>query len=192
MLLTLQNPTSSHIADCKMVELLGSLPNLQSLEFYDYALQHLAVGDVPERLPLVCPIRHLMVCINFEDLQEVLAAFCMFRSSPFVQTLDLTFCSNKKEARILANGLWKGELDLGFCFNHLQEVWLTNFTGIKSELKFVKFLLATAPALETMEIYFQDNKDVNDLFTIVTELIRFPRVSPKAELILPSYPNDSE
>lgn len=176
-------------ADCKIVELLGSLPELESLEFYEYAWQRLAVGDVPERLPFVCPIRHLMVCINFEDLQEALAAFCMFRSSPFVQTLDLTFYSKKEEARILADGFWKGALDLGFSFNRLQEVLLTDFTGAKCELKFIKYLLATATALKTMEINFDDDIDAKDLFYVVTKLIRFPRVSPKARLILPAYPN---
>lgn len=88
----LESPISSHNADskdCKIAGLLGSMLLLWKLEFHEFSLQHLAVGIVLARLPSICPIKHLNMCVNFEDLQELLAAFCIFRSSPFIQHLDL-------------------------------------------------------------------------------------------------------
>lgn len=55
-----------------------------------YFLQYLAIGNVPSRLPRPCAdLNYLSIRINFNDLEECLAALCLLRSSPNLQELEM-------------------------------------------------------------------------------------------------------
>lgn len=53
-----------------------------------------------------------------------------------------------------------------------------------AELLFIEFLLACCPSLERMLLRLNPLFDANEGFRISKELMGFPRVSPKAKIIL--------
>lgn len=55
-----------------------------------FLLQYLAVGIVPGKLPTPCVhLNYLSIRINFNDVEEVLTALCLLRSSPNLQELEV-------------------------------------------------------------------------------------------------------
>lgn len=53
-------------------------------------LQYLAAGIIPGKLPSPClELSFLSIRINFNDMEENLAALCLLRSSPNLQELEL-------------------------------------------------------------------------------------------------------
>ena len=55
-----------------------------------YLLQYLAIGFVPGKLPNPCfNLNYLSIRINFNDVDEVLTALCLLRSSPNLQELEV-------------------------------------------------------------------------------------------------------
>lgn len=53
-------------------------------------LQYLAAGVVPIKLPTPCiNLRHLSLCIDFDDLKKILAALCLLKSSPNLRKLEI-------------------------------------------------------------------------------------------------------
>lgn len=170
---------------CRIVKVLGHLPSIERLELLEHTLQNLAVDDVPVCLPVICPVKHLTVDINFEDIQQMLAAFCIFRSSLVLQKLYIKAFSVDNKSAASADGFWEGSGEGFSCtFSHLQVVEVTGFTGITSEVKLIEFVLANAPVLERLQIKFKEN--VGNMVNMFRELIRFRRISPKAEIFVPA------
>lgn len=65
----------------------------------------------------------------------------------------------------------------------LKTVDMQLFSGIESEMEFVKYLLASATALEEMAISPHAGSVSDGGESILNELKQFPRASPKAEII---------
>lgn len=59
---------------------------------------------------------------------------------------------------------------------------MTDVSGIRNELEFIRFLLGTSPVLETV-IVTSSLSDKDARMEMVVELLRFPRVSPRAQLL---------
>lgn len=66
----------------------------------------------------------------------------------------------------------------------LHTLKLTWFTGSEPQMRFIKLLLACFPALKRVTIIgYKDFISGTKEFDIVKELLRFPRISGKAEII---------
>ncbi|KAK9912643.1 hypothetical protein M0R45_036496 [Rubus argutus] len=66
------------------------LPQVQILQIKDDFLKYLAVGALPRILPKpYLYLKFLCIDIFFDDLEEILAALCLLRSSPALQELKL-------------------------------------------------------------------------------------------------------
>lgn len=59
---------------------------------------------------------------------------------------------------------------------------MTDVSGIRNELEFIRFLMGTSPVLETV-IVTSSLSDKDARMEMVVELLRFPRVSPRAQLL---------
>lgn len=70
----------------------------------------------------------------------------------------------------------------------LQEVKMLSFKGTRSEMEFVKVLLAKSPLLERMHIQTPKTINTNDELRVLKEMTRFRRASAVAEIIY-SGPN---
>jgi hypothetical protein len=57
---------------------------------FSILLQYLAAGVLPVKLPTPCiHLSNLSLRINFYDLNQILAALCLLRSSPNLRKLEL-------------------------------------------------------------------------------------------------------
>lgn len=59
---------------------------------------------------------------------------------------------------------------------------MTDVSGIRNELEFIRFLLGTSPVLETV-IVSSSLIDKEAKMDMVIELLRYPRVSPRAQFL---------
>ncbi|CAJ1972834.1 unnamed protein product [Sphenostylis stenocarpa] len=155
------------------------LPHVQRLEVQSYFLKYLAAGVVPIKLPRPCiDLSYLSIRINFNDLKEISAALCILRSSPNLQELEILARPEEQTVQLTHTYCWE---DVYFACPdmHLRYVKIDDISGVKPELDFINFLLLYSPVLERMTV-----KPASNIGTeLMKELLRFRRVSRRAEII---------
>lgn len=72
---------------------------------------------------------------------------------------------------------------LDVSLDHLQLVTIQHLSGMQPELKFIKLLLAKSPMLEKLLIEYNPEKIPDKGLSMLKDLIRFERASPKAKII---------
>ena len=72
---------------------------------------------------------------------------------------------------------------LGRTLNQLEIVDMTRLERSRPELLFIKLLLAHSPSLNKLTIIPSETSDALQRFNIAKDIMRFPRASPKAEII---------
>lgn len=135
-----------------LIKFFIHLPRIQRLEVQSYFLKYLAAGKIPCRLPTPCmELSFLSLRINFNDIEESLAALCLLRSSPNLQELEMLARPEELTAlRVGVNGV-EDNIE-NFPFNQLRVVKIAGVTCLKQELKFIKFVLTNSPVLEKMTV----------------------------------------
>ncbi|KNA09442.1 hypothetical protein SOVF_153560 [Spinacia oleracea] len=167
---------------CNMLKFFARLPCIQRLEVQSYFLQYLTLGNVPSRLPVPClELDYLSMRINYRDIKENKAALCLFKSSPNLCELEM-LARPEDDIPIAATGssFWEEKIYVEGIFNQLRVVRVLDFFGKKSELDFVKFLLANSPVLEKLTVKSASSDGGLEL---LKELLRFRRASVQAEVI---------
>ncbi|KAL3505248.1 hypothetical protein ACH5RR_035089 [Cinchona calisaya] len=167
-----------------LIEFFAHLPRIQRLEVQSYFLKYLTTGKVPGRLPTPCmELSFLSLRINFNDIEESLAALCLLRSSPNLQELEMLARPEEQSAvRAPAN---VADEDYENCpFNQLRFVKIAGISGLRQELNFIKFLLANSPVLEKMSVKpIAMDGGWELLKELMKELLRFRRASVQAQII---------
>ncbi|KAJ0986957.1 hypothetical protein J5N97_005313 [Dioscorea zingiberensis] len=173
-------------AECNLIKVLGRLPSLVRLELIYPTLETLVRGDVPVRLPMTTQLKHIAIGINFEAMKQILSALCVFRSSPFLKVLNIKVFLDKDAAGEYEQDFWKVQ-DLHGSFDCLQLMEVKNFTGTKSELRFIECVLANAPILERVKIYLETNLKIkpNTAVGVLSELLKLRRLA-RAEVLVAS------
>ncbi|XP_027772564.1 F-box/FBD/LRR-repeat protein At1g13570-like [Solanum pennellii] len=82
-----------------------------------------------------------------------------------------------------AEAIMKYPVCLDQTLNKLESVSIHYFKRSKVVLSSVKLLFAHAPFLSRMSINWEKGSSLKEELDVATELMRFPGVSPKAELI---------
>uniref|UniRef100_A0A5B6ZGW5 F-box domain-containing protein n=1 Tax=Davidia involucrata TaxID=16924 RepID=A0A5B6ZGW5_DAVIN len=167
-----------------MIKFFDSLP-VENLHMDYHYVKSLAAGGIPERLPTT--LDHLKILklsnICFGVLNEVACALLLIRSSPnlhkvtikaFGSTIDVT-------NPVLEFLNVQGYSDVSL--NQLREVEMLSISGMKTELEFIKLLLAKSPMLQNMLIEPDSGKVVDKGLMILKEVIQFRRASPNAEIM---------
>ncbi|THF95201.1 hypothetical protein TEA_023650 [Camellia sinensis var. sinensis] len=171
--------------------IFNSTPNLSMLyiapgKSVENFSQLLAAVPVPKRISIMFNHLNDLVLdgLRFDDLDQVSCVLCLLRSSPNLRELYITVSAGG------ANGM---ESDLSYLeapgcmdlmLNQLQTVNITSINGLRSELLFIKCVLASSPLLEKVIVQYDETVvDAKEGFRISTELMRFGRASPKAELV---------
>ncbi|KAK4353366.1 hypothetical protein RND71_028884 [Anisodus tanguticus] len=67
--------------------------------------------------------------------------------------------------------------------NNFQALQISNFYGSRAELLFIRFILASAPLLQKVVLLVDTSVSESQSLKISKELMRFPRASPKSEII---------
>ncbi|XP_013465838.2 F-box/FBD/LRR-repeat protein At1g13570 [Medicago truncatula] len=175
---------------CNLVKLRGCssnllrffvhLPHIQSLEIHHYFLEYLAAGVVPIKLPTPCiNLRHLSLCIDFDDLKKILAALCLLKSSPNLRKLEIIAPEELTGLLTSTSYCWENIFSEPTMPIEVRHVRMHGISGFKSELDFIRFLLLYSPVLEKMIV----EPDLNAKPELLTELVRFKRASRQAEVI---------
>lgn len=168
---------------CKLMSILCCLPSIRRLHLLDRTYQFLtASGDALVRLRTRCQLSYLSASINFDDMQEMTMALCIFKSSS-LHKIDIKSYSDENEVGLSVEDFWGGKKGVNCLFTELRVLRVTEFTGTAAELRFVERVLANAPVLQIAEIRFKDN--LAEVLNIVKKLSRFRRKSSKAELVFP-------
>ncbi|XP_039170921.1 F-box/FBD/LRR-repeat protein At1g13570 isoform X5 [Eucalyptus grandis] len=70
-------------------KLFQNLPKIETLEFENYSLKYLAIGNVPQTPPNdLIHLKYLFSCIDFNSTEEILTVMCLIRSSPKLKHVD--------------------------------------------------------------------------------------------------------
>ncbi|KAG8377715.1 hypothetical protein BUALT_Bualt08G0061600 [Buddleja alternifolia] len=162
-----------------LIKFFACLPHIQRLEVQSFFLKYLAAGTIPGKLPTPCvDLSFLSIRINFNDMEENLAALCLLRSSPNLQELEMLARAEEQAiARIVANVL---ESFQNFSFNQLRLVKIVGISGVRQEMSFINFILANSPVLEKMSV---KPASVDGGWELMKELLRFRRASMYAEIV---------
>ncbi|XP_057799065.1 F-box/FBD/LRR-repeat protein At1g13570-like isoform X1 [Salvia miltiorrhiza] len=164
-----------------LVRSLSCLPALEDLQLQAYALEDLVEHDAPNRLPIsLNTLKNLHLSdMYFEKIQESSCAICFIRSCPNLQRLKITaFTFDVVDA--VADFLRSQTSSESLA--HLKTVKMQLFSGIEAEMEFVKYLLASATALEEMAITPHAGSIADGGESILNELKQYPRASPGAEI----------
>lgn len=171
-------------SDYNLVKFLGGVPLLEKLVGYIYFTKYLSIGDDPGRLPLTYihlkTIELYQVC--FEDADEVLVLLRLVTHSPNLKELKVS-ASPVQPFPLEEEGFDLFERDyFDYKLPSLESVKITDASGIRYELEFIRFLLGTSPVLETVTVS-SSLSDKDAKMDMVIELLRYPRVSPRAQLL---------
>ncbi|XP_045823476.1 F-box/FBD/LRR-repeat protein At1g13570-like [Trifolium pratense] len=171
-----------HRCSSNLVNFFDHLPNIAVLVIHSYFIKILLADVVvPVKLPTPCiNLTSLSVCINFNDLKEISAGLCLLKSSPNLQVLGI-FARHEKHADLLTpvSYCWEDIFSEPIMSFKLERVMVGDISGTKSELDFIRFILLYSPVLEKMTV----EPVVNFTSELMTELIRFRRVSGQAEIV---------
>ncbi|CAH9144790.1 unnamed protein product [Cuscuta epithymum] len=163
-----------------LVKFFAHLPRIQRLEVQNYFLKYLAAGIVPGKLPRPCnELSFLSVRINFNSMDEYLAALCLLRSSPNLQELEVVGRAEEQNSPPVGIALGEEKYQ-NFKFKRLREVKISGISGFRQELNFIKLILGNSPDLETMTIKPSSS---DGAWEMLKQLLRYRRASVQAEII---------
>ncbi|KAM5549754.1 hypothetical protein ABKV19_000923 [Rosa sericea] len=175
-----------------LLKIFDHLPHIRRLAIKLHFLKYLSLGALPEKLPKPCEyLNVLFMVICFDDPDAILTALCILRSSPALQELEILMDGRKKLTR--RPGVVEEQksscLDVSYncTLSQLRLVKITEISGVKAELDFIRFLLLSSPLLERMTItppQFPKPASVDGFPKLVKELLQFKRESKHAEIIL--------
>ncbi|CAH1441169.1 unnamed protein product [Lactuca virosa] len=117
------------------------------------------------------------------DLHQLHGALCLLRNSPNLNTLGMHFEMKPGVNVGPASSILESPNCVVYKLYRLQTVEITCLHGSKPELLFVKLLLAHSPSLHKFTITPSRALDVKKILDISKDVMRFPRASPKAEMI---------
>ncbi|XP_077223820.1 F-box/FBD/LRR-repeat protein At1g13570-like [Tasmannia lanceolata] len=170
------------VEELGMHKVLCCLRNVEVLRMHNQFLKFLAVADVPEMVPNTFGhLKKLSLDVDFENGKEILAILCFFRSSHRLQKLEIRayFTESDDHPAVVP---WKAQEQKDCMLKHLRTVKMDNVVGNKSEIKFIRLLLANSPVLKTLTIDpILDDFKVEAMF--LRKLIRFQRASTQAEIL---------
>lgn len=175
MIITLgYSPTRSPLE-----KLLVSLTALEVLHLDSFFVELLSAHIAPDGLPftLNC-LRRLLLNVDFGQMGPISCALQLIKNSPNLSELKILVYSSRNNAKDVLKYLDTPSY-LERPLDKLEYVAINDFKRSKAELVFVKLLLSRTPSLLRMCIVQETDLDID----IALELMRFPRASPRAELL---------
>ncbi|XP_043705462.1 F-box/FBD/LRR-repeat protein At1g13570-like [Telopea speciosissima] len=189
----------------RLMKVFGSLVGLEMLSVGGNFLKFFVADLIPKRLSnTFYHLKKLDLEICFNDLHMISVGLCLIRSAPnlhklqidagshvayvlvYVDDILVTSSDSKQMFPHIDTEFWEVQDGREFSLNHLQNVIITSFYGLKPQLEFVKFLLTITPALEKISIHgFKEVDDQGHLMdgsSTLKELMQLPRVSMKAQI----------
>ncbi|PRQ22301.1 putative FBD domain, leucine-rich repeat domain, L domain-containing protein [Rosa chinensis] len=175
-----------------LLKIFYHLPHIRRFAIKSHFLKYLSLGAFPEKLPKPCEyLNVLSIDICLDDPDAILTALCILRSSPALQELEIFMDARKKltSSPTVVEEQKSSCLDVSYncTLSQLRLVKITEISGVKAELDFIRFLLLSSPVLERMTVTphkFPKPVYVERFSKLVKELLQFKRESKHAEIIL--------
>ncbi|KAJ8570077.1 hypothetical protein K7X08_006654 [Anisodus acutangulus] len=178
----LENPKQDERST--LLKFIFDLPMLSELYLDTFYLKFLGEAPiVPTRAPNIrnC-LRHIMLSIDLTDLAQISYALLFIQCFFNLQMLQIWVHDTCNSAEDVLNYL-EAPHNFGRPLPNLKQIVIRWFNGSKPELLLIKLLFAATPSLVRMSIKKERNFSSIQERNITTELMRYPRASPKAELI---------
>ncbi|KAL7616946.1 hypothetical protein Lser_V15G03065 [Lactuca serriola] len=166
------------------ISFLSSLTRIEDFLIEGNFLKFLSAEVIPKWFPLSMNSLKRLVLQDFEvgDLDQLYVALCLLRNSPNLDTLRVHF-EEPRDFVFLALDHLEYPNCLDYTLKQLRTVEITCLEGLKVEVLFIKLLLAHSPNLEKISIKPIRGLNIRRRFAIAKKVMRFPRASPKAEMI---------
>ncbi|KAK4434310.1 F-box/FBD/LRR-repeat protein [Sesamum alatum] len=174
-----------------VLKFLSQIPSITKLTCNRNFTQYLARDGVPHKLPN--NLNHMRFLsfwvIDLSTIAEVSCALCLIRSSPKLQSLVITALGLRDRENLkTAAQFLKEQQACEIPLTRLESIYIRNFSGLESEMEFVKLLLLAATALKKLEIISKHNnvsrKARHEMFE---ELATSRRASTHAEIIIRDF-----
>ncbi|GJY42887.1 F-box/FBD/LRR-repeat protein [Tanacetum coccineum] len=173
-----------------LIELFDCLLLVEHLIISSGAIQWFVKDGVPQKLPmslvnLKCLCSEDMWFIDMCDLPFLVR---LMRSSPNLEKLKLHIAPIEDISYWACNQGYvvTQEEYSNIRLEHLMDFEIDNFSNLKTELEFVKLMLAKSPMLKRLKIYLLDNVTKDEEMTLLRILLRTSRASPLVEIIVES------
>ncbi|XP_059290576.1 F-box/FBD/LRR-repeat protein At1g13570-like isoform X1 [Lycium ferocissimum] len=166
--------------------IISSSPNLSGLTLGRYFLKFFASGTKAESLPTrLTRLRCLFIWdYDFDSEDQLFALLSILRSSPNLKTLQFLTLLQWKEGDMEVDvNNFQGPDYGSQRLNNFQILQINKFRGSRAELLFIRFILVSAPLLRKAILLVDTSLNESQSLKISQELMRFPRASPKSEII---------
>ncbi|XP_078153057.1 F-box/FBD/LRR-repeat protein At1g13570-like [Carex rostrata] len=166
-------------ARANLVEALGALPEVEVLGLHQQFLAYLAVGSLPDRLPVTLnKLRMLALDVNLASPEEASVTRLLLLNAPNLHELKLK--NSTGDTTLTCVGLWQ------ICSDHLfmsfRVVKLRKFfISAPDQIAFLQFILGSTPLLEKLTIRGKD-KDAKEKEAVVEILEQIPKISINLEI----------
>ncbi|TMW84168.1 hypothetical protein EJD97_025689 [Solanum chilense] len=156
----------------------------------NFRYSQLFADEAPTRLPFYLNrVKHLNLShVELKESYTRSCALCLIRSFPHLEYLKIEVLSRRLGYDEADSGIQESlELEhfSDVTFNHLREVEIISFCGTTPEMQLIKILLAKSPVL--VKMYLDPGILIDTGSEILTELVKFHRASPEAEIDLEYY-----
>ncbi|CAL5419051.1 unnamed protein product [Camellia sinensis] len=166
---------------------LDNLPRVLKICFDGFFLK---VSSVVVPWVLSIPFNQLkhpvFTKLRFDDVDQMSCVLCLLRSSPNLKKLCMTMRLASAVGDNAVEPVPRYLEALGCMYqllNQLRTVKITSIKGLRTELLFIKCILACSPVLETICVQYHEIVDAHEGFRISTEMMRFSWASPRAEIV---------
>ncbi|CAH1441145.1 unnamed protein product [Lactuca virosa] len=189
-LITCTNVYNFNIKATKLQDLMViDCPDAMLLSVRQFCIDsHFLKFFIAEKIPKLLPHAiYSLKCLRLShyqlaDLHQLHGALCLLRNSPNLETLSLFMTMVPRVDVGPASNHLESPNCLDCTLNRLQTVEITYLDGSKPEQLFIKLLLAHSPSLDKLTITPSEQTDAQKRFDIATDVMQFPRASPKAKI----------
>ncbi|KAI7740077.1 hypothetical protein M8C21_011415 [Ambrosia artemisiifolia] len=169
------------------IELFERLPLLEHLCMSSYPIQCFAKGVIRQKLPIslgrLKSLEFYGFGLCFGREVDLLSVLLLVTSSPNIETINMEMELYPTEAVSQTTMNLVDHQDYSYVMlDHLRVVVISSFSNMKTSMDFVKLILAKSPMLKKVVIFINEQVDIHGKVKILSEMIRYPRASAKAEI----------
>ncbi|XP_076953599.1 F-box/FBD/LRR-repeat protein At1g13570-like [Bidens hawaiensis] len=171
----------------KFVDLFRRLPLVEHLHMSRCPVKLFASGVILLKFASLIVRLNVLVLVglSFAKEDELRFLLLLISNSPNIKKIKLELCHynpNNVVSQIAKDSF--DPLDYSYTsLEHLRELEITNFTGMKPEIDFVKLIMAKSPKLEKVRLEFDILIDRYKKFVSLEGLLELPCASSRAKIV---------
>uniref|UniRef100_A0A0E0EM70 F-box domain-containing protein n=1 Tax=Oryza meridionalis TaxID=40149 RepID=A0A0E0EM70_9ORYZ len=160
---------------------LTGMARVTKLTFYCNCMLSTEV-DVLERLPFLFEnLRSLVLGVNFCMMSHISAIFCLLRSAPVLEELDVWHWSEGAQ-EMEANDVFLNAQWINHMFAKLHVVRMKKVSCLNNEMHFIEFILSKARVLRVLSLTLASDS-LSSIEEAIIDITEYPRASPDAQVI---------